>query len=143
MGEPAHRGDGLLLEGLDCYPWVMAFSIINLSAHNAQTVSRRYGLWVALVNAWIIIASPAWAEQVNIIAIGDSLTAGYGLAQSDSFPAQLQAALRAVGERAHIAVTSGTAYVEHVKLKAWWSAHCFHHTISRSRPPGYERRTNS
>ena len=86
----------------------MAFSIINLSAHNAQTVSRRYGLWVALVNAWIIIASPAWAEQVNIIAIGDSLTAGYGLAQSDSFPAQLQAALRAVGEEVRI-INSGVS----------------------------------
>ena len=86
----------------------MAFSIIKLSAHNAQTVSRRYGLWVALVNAWIIIASPAWAEQVNIIAIGDSLTAGYGLAQSDSFPAQLQVALRAVGEEVRI-INSGVS----------------------------------
>ena len=92
----------LPLEGLDCYSWVMAFSIINLSAHNAQTHSRRYGLWVALVNAWIIIASPAWAEQVNIIAIGDSLTAGYGLAQSRFVSAQLQAALRAVGEEVRI-----------------------------------------
>ena len=86
----------------------MAFFIINLWAYNAQPYFRRYGVCAALVNAWILIASPAWAEQVNIIAIGDSLTAGYGLAQSDSFPAQLQAALRAVGEEVRV-INSGVS----------------------------------
>ena len=51
---------------------------------------------------------PAWAEQVNIMVIGDSLTAGYGLAQSDSFPAQLEVALQAVGEDVRI-INSGVS----------------------------------
>lgn len=41
-------------------------------------------------------APSARAEQV-VLALGDSLTAGYGLSKSDSFPAKLQAALDAVG----------------------------------------------
>lgn len=81
---------------------------IKLRAHSAQTILHRLGLWAALVNAWVLIATPAWAEQVNIIAIGDSLTAGYGLAQSESFPAQLQAALQAVGEEVKI-INSGVS----------------------------------
>ncbi len=52
--------------------------------------------------------SPAWAEQVNIMVIGDSLTAGYGLAQSASFPSQLEAALQAVGEDVRI-INSGVS----------------------------------
>ena len=52
--------------------------------------------------------SPAWAEQVNIMVIGDSLTAGYGLAQSASFPTQLEAALQAVGEDVRI-INSGVS----------------------------------
>ncbi len=86
----------------------MASLNIRLRAYNAKAPSRRYGLWAALVNAWVLIVSPAWAEQVNIIAIGDSLTAGYGLAQSDSFPAQMQVALRAVGEKVKI-INSGVS----------------------------------
>ena len=39
------------------------------------------------------------AETVRIMALGDSLTAGFGLAAADSFPVQLEAALKAaVGE---------------------------------------------
>ncbi len=33
----------------------------------------------------------------TILALGDSLTAGYGLAQSDAFPVQLEAALKQAG----------------------------------------------
>ena len=36
-------------------------------------------------------------HPVNIVALGDSLTAGYGLAANDAFPAQLQRALNAKG----------------------------------------------
>ena len=86
----------------------MVLLIINSWAHKSPPTLRRYGLWAALVNAWILIASPAWAEQVKVIAIGDSLTAGYGLAQSDSFPVQLQAELRAVGEEVRM-INSGVS----------------------------------
>ena len=81
---------------------------IKLRVCSAQIPSNRLGLWAALVNAWILIATPAWAEQVKIIAIGDSLTAGYGLAQSESFAAQLQVALQAVGEKVKI-INSGVS----------------------------------
>jgi len=52
--------------------------------------------------------SPAWAQggaapaaaplpAIRILALGDSLTAGFGLARGEGFVAQLQAALRAEG----------------------------------------------
>jgi acyl-CoA thioesterase-1 len=43
---------------------------------------------------------PAGAQQarpVSIVALGDSLTAGYGLGPGDAFPVRLQAALKAKG----------------------------------------------
>jgi len=42
--------------------------------------------------------SYAAAEPLSIVALGDSLTAGYGLGPGESFPEQLEAALR---ERGH------------------------------------------
>jgi acyl-CoA thioesterase-1 len=40
--------------------------------------------------------------EAVIVALGDSLTAGYGLTQDQSFPAQLQAALQARGYKVRI-----------------------------------------
>ncbi len=37
------------------------------------------------------------ADTVRILALGDSLTAGYGLREADGFPAQLETALRTRG----------------------------------------------
>lgn len=42
-------------------------------------------------------AAPAAAEPVRLMAFGDSLTHGYGLAAGETFPEQLEAALRADG----------------------------------------------
>ena len=42
-------------------------------------------------------APAAGAEPVSIVALGDSLTAGYGLGPGEAFPEQLEAALRARG----------------------------------------------
>jgi acyl-CoA thioesterase I len=51
------------------------------------------GAGMALVTTY-----PSAAERiVNIVAFGDSLTAGYGLAANEAFPAQLQRALSAKG----------------------------------------------
>ena len=52
-------------------------------------------LSAALFSAALIAdaVSPAAAEPVEIVALGDSLTAGYGLNPGDSFPEQLQAVL--------------------------------------------------
>lgn len=46
----------------------------------------------------LVATYPRAAERiVNIVAFGDSLTAGYGLAANEAFPAQLQRALAAKG----------------------------------------------
>lgn len=45
---------------------------------------------------------PVVGEQVTILAFGDSLFAGYGVEQSQSYPARLEAALRARGINAKI-----------------------------------------
>src|SRR3990172_9386313 len=63
--------------------------------------------WAALVNLWCtfhpMIARAADAgEPLRIVAYGDSLTAGFGLPESASFPAQLQMALRARGHNIEI-----------------------------------------
>jgi acyl-CoA thioesterase I len=43
------------------------------------------------------------AEPVKIVALGDSLTAGFGLPREAAFPARLEAALRAKGHAVEIA----------------------------------------
>lgn len=61
-------------------------------------VSRRYTL-LAFAVAFCALASPGItaAEPLRIVAFGDSLTAGYGLAKKEGFPAKLELALRAKG----------------------------------------------
>jgi acyl-CoA thioesterase-1 len=44
-----------------------------------------------------ISVAPAWADPVRLVALGDSLTQGYGLAQDEGFVPQLQAWLQARG----------------------------------------------
>lgn len=45
----------------------------------------------------VFLAGPAQAAPVTLLALGDSLTAGYGLDPADAFPVKLEAALRAKG----------------------------------------------
>ena len=45
----------------------------------------------------VLLVNPAAAREVTLLALGDSLTAGYGLQPSDAFPVKLEAALRAKG----------------------------------------------
>lgn len=48
----------------------------------------------------VLFGAPAGAQQarpVSVVALGDSLTAGYGLGPAEAFPVRLQAALRARG----------------------------------------------
>ncbi|HLW89951.1 MAG TPA: arylesterase [Roseiarcus sp.] len=51
----------------------------------------------ALVLALLVAPPPALAKPLQIVALGDSLTAGLGLPASESFPEVLQKALRAKG----------------------------------------------
>lgn len=61
-----------------------------------------------LVYAAALVAAPAMAQTVaqaaplKIVAFGDSLTAGYGLAGSEAFPARLERALKAKGVNVEI-----------------------------------------
>lgn len=50
----------------------------------------------------ILAALPAAAAPVTILALGDSLTAGYGLPAAEGFTARLEAALRAKGRDVRI-----------------------------------------
>jgi acyl-CoA thioesterase-1 len=56
----------------------------------------RFGFF-ALLLAVFFTASPLRAQTIHILAIGDSLTAGYGLEPQQAFPARLEAALKARG----------------------------------------------
>ena len=69
---------------------------------------RAYGGAVRLVNArlfeWALAAllalaltGPASAQPARLLALGDSLTAGFGLPEDQAFPARLQAWLRRAG----------------------------------------------
>ena len=51
-----------------------------------------------------LVTTYPWAAErtVNVVAFGDSLTAGYGLAANEAFPAQLQRALEAKGMAATV-----------------------------------------
>ncbi|QXM25971.1 arylesterase [Elioraea tepida] len=52
---------------------------------------------VALLTAMSARARAQGGREIRILALGDSLTAGYGLPRQEGFAAQLQAALRAKG----------------------------------------------
>ncbi len=56
-------------------------------------------LLVAAVAPWLAVRA---AGATRIVALGDSLTAGYGLKPRDAFPARLQAALAAHGVAAQV-----------------------------------------
>ena len=66
-----------------------------------------YGLWRKLVNLGLALTTLAWfaapaAGATRILALGDSLTSGYGLPIEDAFPARLQAWLRDHGIDAEV-----------------------------------------
>uniref|UniRef100_UPI003B51D156 arylesterase n=1 Tax=Roseovarius indicus TaxID=540747 RepID=UPI003B51D156 len=67
-----------------------------------------YGVAVARGKALAVImlaAAPAWAEEVTVLALGDSLTQGYGLPEAQGFVPQLQGWLDAQG--AEVALING------------------------------------
>jgi acyl-CoA thioesterase-1 len=62
---------------------------------------RRSSLVVAA--AWLAAGQPARAaEPIAVVAFGDSLTAGYGVAAESAFPAKLEVALARLGVAARI-----------------------------------------
>jgi acyl-CoA thioesterase-1 len=68
--------------------------------------SRRYGPFRPVVNALVALllfsGTAAAKDRLRIVALGDSLTAGYGLAAEEAFPARLEARLAALGIEAEV-----------------------------------------
>jgi len=54
-------------------------------------------LLAAMFGCLMAVAAPAADRPLKIVALGDSLSAGYGLPASAAFPARLERALRAKG----------------------------------------------
>ena len=67
-----------------------------------KTERPSYGHWRRLVQALafaavLVTASHAATRTLRLVALGDSLTAGFGLSPGKAFPDRLEAALRAKG----------------------------------------------
>src|SRR5512137_2181189 len=56
----------------------------------------------------LLMVNAAAAQSVTLLALGDSLTAGYGLQPSDAFPVKLEAALKARGHDVKV-INAGVA----------------------------------
>ena len=80
----------------------MAFLNLTQKAGCACWFLRPYGFLAAVVNAWIFFTAPVFAETITILALGDSLTAGFGLVQSHSFPVQMEKALLQLGRNVRV-----------------------------------------
>src|SRR4028118_709566 len=82
-----------------------------------------YGALSRLVYALLLMtasASAAQAEDVHVLAFGDSLTAGYGLPPGQGFAPQLEDMLRRNGVRAFVTnagVSGNTAAQGRARLK--------------------------
>ncbi len=83
-----------------------------------------YGVRALFVYAAIFMtlgtAAPALAQDVHVLAFGDSLTAGYGLPRGQGFAPQLEEALRRNGVRAFVTdagVSGNTAAAGRARLK--------------------------
>ena len=76
-------------------------TLVRTPDHRAKGVVRT---WLAVVFALAAIglAADTRAEALRILMLGDSLTAGYGLASRDALPARLEAALRDRGLDARV-----------------------------------------
>src|SRR5262249_54341125 len=88
-------------------------------------MKRRVSL-VALLVAILLCAaalpkSEAKEQETVIVALGDSLTAGLGLLQSESFPAKLEATLKAQGRNVTVvnAGVSGDTVSAALDRLAW------------------------
>ena len=70
----------------------------SIVKNRASAFPRRTLVWLMAGLAALALASQtARADTVTIMALGDSLTAGFGLAPGDGFPAQLEQALLDAG----------------------------------------------
>jgi acyl-CoA thioesterase-1 len=105
--------------GIFCGAFALAYSLLLFVCHRfyyfdmPKLPQLVIAAAVCTIPAWVA-ARPATAENqvTRIVALGDSLTAGYGLRAVDAFPAQLEHALRTNGYLVTVAnagVTGDTA----------------------------------
>ena len=66
-----------------------------------RSILQLYGVYARIFKLIAVIlmfaSAPAYASDRLVVAFGDSLSAGYGLKPAESFPVQLEAALRRGG----------------------------------------------
>ena len=74
---------------------------MSLRFAHLTAIALLFGLSVSVASP--VSAQEASADTVQIVGFGDSLMAGYQLAQSDGFTAQLQSALQNAGYKASVA----------------------------------------
>ncbi len=71
--------------------------VVHATRDGAGNLHRAALAVLATLLTVLMFAAPLHAEPVRIAALGDSLTAGYGLPSARSLPARLEAALKAAG----------------------------------------------
>jgi acyl-CoA thioesterase-1 len=67
------------------------------SSFSRKTFFRRLAAAVLAAHLDMIVANTATAAPIKILALGDSLTAGFGLTEADGFCPQLEKALKGAG----------------------------------------------
>jgi acyl-CoA thioesterase-1 len=75
--------------------------MVSLNSYPARAYGRRW-LWRQSLALLALGALPAQAAEIRLMMLGDSITAGYGLARGQALPARLEAALRAKGRAVRV-----------------------------------------
>ena len=81
--------------------------MVSLISYPARAYGRR---WLGRQSLALLglAALPAQAAEIRLMMLGDSITAGYGLARAEALPARLEAALRARGRAVRV-IDAGVA----------------------------------
>jgi acyl-CoA thioesterase-1 len=75
--------------------------MVSLNSYPARAYGRRW-LWRQSLALLALGALPVQAAEIRLMMLGDSITAGYGLARGEALPARLEAALRAKGRAVRV-----------------------------------------
>ncbi|MCA3270407.1 MAG: arylesterase [Roseomonas sp.] len=75
--------------------------MVSQNSYPARAYGRR---WLGRQSLALLVLGviPAQAAEIRLMMLGDSITAGYGLARGDALPARLEAALRARGRAVRV-----------------------------------------
>ncbi|MFM7418025.1 MAG: arylesterase [Alphaproteobacteria bacterium] len=75
--------------------------MVSQSSYPVRAYGRR---WLGRQSLALLglAALPAEAAEIRLMMLGDSITAGYGLARAEALPARLEAALRAKGQAVRV-----------------------------------------